>query len=329
MILVTGGAGYIGSLLTQELVKRKIPTRILDSFIFGKQSIEKFKNKIEIVKGDIRNPPKGIFKDITTVIHLAGLSNDPTANFDPQTNYQINTVSTINLANLAKQNKVKRFIFGSSCSIYDQGLKKRQIIQDENSFVNPIAPYSLSKLKAEKGILPLADDKFTVVVVRKGTVFGYSPRMRYDLVVNTMIKDALQKGKITVLAEGKQWRPLISINDVACGYIKLLKTPKQKINKEIFNLLTDNFRIIDIAKKVKKAVSHLMKVDLQIEKAIIETRSYKVSNKKMQKVLKFFPKDTIEDFVSEMVKKELEDFDNPKYYNIQWMKLLYQKGKYF
>lgn len=332
MILITGGAGYVGSILVPTLLKNNYSVRVLDSLIFGKQSLRDVKDKIELVKGDIRNPPKRIFKGIKAVIHLAGLSNDPTANFDPKANYQINALATIQLARLAKNQKVERFIFGSSCSIYDQGLEKGYILQDEKAKVNPTAPYSVSKLTAEENILPLADNKFCVTVLRKGTIFGYSPRMRYDLVVNTMIKDAFLSKKINIKAAGKQWRPLISIKDATKGYQKILTSPITKVNKQIFNLLSDNYMIITVGKTVQKNLKSHIKVNLAVEKVIIETRSYKVSGRKMKELLYFSPSESISSSIKEIIghinQNQISDFNNPAYYNIQWMKLMYQKGKY-
>lgn len=333
MILVTGGAGYVGSVLVKKLVNKKYPVRVFDSLIFGGASLKDVKKKIELVKGDIRNPPRNIFKGIKTVIHLAGLSNDPTANFDPKANFEINTLGTIKLARLARQNKVQRFIFASSCSIYDQGLNSKQRMLNEDSIVNPTAPYSFSKFMAEQKILPLADNNFVVVVVRKGTVFGYSPRMRYDLVVNTMVKDAFLNGKITVLCSGKQWRPLISVNDITKAYLLLITAPQNKINRQIFNVLAYNLRIVDVAKQVKKVVSKHIPVKLIIDKRIIETRSYKVSDRKISRILGYKAQEKLTDTVKELIKKiklnKKDDFNNPNYYNIEWMKLHYQKGKYF
>lgn len=332
MILVTGGAGYIGSVLVKKLVSKKYPVRVFDSLIFGDSALNDVKEKIELIKGDIRNPPKNLFKDIRTVIHLAGLSNDPTANFDPTANYEINTLGTIKLALHAKQNKVKKFIFASSCSIYDQGLSSKTKVLNEDSVVNPTAPYSYSKFMAEQKILPLADDKFNIIVVRKGTVLGYSSRMRYDLVVNTMVKDAFSTGKITILCSGKQWRPLISVDDVVKAYLLLIDHAKNKINRQIFNVLAYNLQIVDVAKQVKEIVSKHVPVRLIIDKRVVETRSYKVSNKKISQILGFEAKEKLSDTVSHLIKKikknKKDDFHKPNYYNIEWMKLYYQKGKY-
>lgn len=329
MILVTGGAGYIGSVLVPLLVKNNYLVRVFDALIFGSKSLDCCRNKIELIKGDIRCPPKNLFKGIKAVIHLAGLSNDPTANFDPKTNYQVNTLATINLAYMAKENKVERFIFGSSCSVYDQGLGKYTKLQDEKSPVNPTAPYSLSKLLAEENILPLADRKFCLTIVRKGTVVGFSPRMRYDLVVNTMVKDAFYRNKIKIFAKGKQWRPLIVVDDVVLAYLKLLQAPIDKINKEIFNVVAFNLQIIDVARKVQKTLIPFKKVFLDINDLVLESRSYKVSGRKIEKKLGFTPKWTIEKAILEIVKKikdgKVNDFDNPCYYNIQWMKRQYCK----
>ncbi|MBI2029098.1 NAD(P)-dependent oxidoreductase [Candidatus Gottesmanbacteria bacterium] len=329
MILITGGAGYIGSVLVKHLLNQNYKVRVIDSFWFGKESLAEYKNKIEIVEGDIRNPPKDIFKNIDSVIHLAGFSNDPTANFDTKTNFEINTYATLSFAKQAKSKGVKQFIFGSSCSIYDQGFTSKIKTLRESDKVFPKSAYSLSKYQAEQGLLDLASNKFCVVVVRKGTVYGYSSRMRYDLVINTMVKDALSYGKINVLAGGVQFRPLISVDDVARGYILFLKQNSSKLNKNIFNLLSNNFRIIDVAKIVKKSLKKYRNVSISVSDVFIETRNYKVSNKKIKKYLNFKPVDNIESIAKDMIKKiykfKKTDFDNFNYYNIEWMKRMYEK----
>lgn len=332
MILVTGGAGYIGSVLIKHLLKENYQVSVIDTFWFGEDSLSEYKGKIEIVKGDIRYPLKGIFKDIECVIHLAGFSNDPTANFDTKTNFEINTLATISFAKEAKKRGVKKFIFGSSCSVYDQGLMTKTRILDEEDKIFPKAAYSLSKYKAENSLLEMADSSFCVTIVRKGTVYGYSSRMRYDLVVNTMIKDALSKGRLNVLGGGIQFRPLISVDDVGRGYLLFLKADSKKINKNVFNLLSKNYRIIDVARLVKKGLPGKSNMVINVSKVLLDRRNYKVSNKKIIKVLGFRPTDDITSVVKNTITQikmnRKDDFDNFNYYNIEWMRRRYEKQKY-
>lgn len=328
MILVTGGAGYVGSVLSEKLIRKNYKVRVFDNFTFGAESLDNIKNKIEIIKGDIRKPPDNIFKGINTVIHLAGFSNDPTANYNPLLNYQVNTLGTIKLAKAAKEKGVRRFIFGSSCSVYDQGIKGGSKLLTESAEISPSAPYSYSKYTAEKSILPLADEKFTVVVLRKGTVYGLSPRMRFDLVINQMVKDAISLRLIKVYCQGKQWRPFIDVGQAAECYIKIVKVPSTLINGQIFNLLSFNMTIDDLAKNIYKAASRFLKVNLKVYKKTVDSRSYRVSNEKIRKRLGIKLVDnfhiSINTFIKKLINSKISDFTNPIYYNIDWMKLNYQ-----
>lgn len=330
MILVCGGAGYIGSVLSRKLLEAGFKVRVFDKFYFGKKPLSPLLGRIETVAGDIRDFREEILDGVETVIHLAGLSNDPTSEFNPQANHQINTVGTTNLAKAAKKKGVARFVFASSCSIYDffNGDDK---IKDEESHVDPIVPYSLSKFAAEGEIRKLASDDFCVVILRKGTVFGFSPRMRFDLVVNTMVKDAFSKDTIYVIGDGLHWRPLVDVGDVASAYQAALGAPQDKVNGQIFNISLDNFQVKEIAKEVKEALSKNFSVDPKIEhvEAKGKIRSYRVSNKKAGNLLRFTPKTTIEQSVRRIATHikngDIADFDNSLYYNIDWMKPIFEK----
>lgn len=330
MILVTGGAGYVGAVLCENLIQKGLPIRIFDQFYFGKEPIKSLSTQAEIVEGDIRNFPEKILDDVDTLIHLAAISNDPTADFAPEANHQINTISTIKLAKIAKKMGVKKFIFASSCSIYDLGKTDGVKLQSEDAKVKPTAAYSVSKFAAEKGLLALADENFCVVILRKGTVFGFSPRMRYDLVVNTMVKDGLSKQVIKIYGEGIEWRPLVDVGDVANAYWAALVAPKESVNGQIVNIALDNFLVKDVGFLVQRTLAKL-----SINSKIIfvpnkgKIRSYKVSNGKAEKILNFKPKNSIEKSVTKMVKEirdgNLLDFENPVYYNIDWMRPILEK----
>ncbi len=326
MILVTGGAGYIGVVLVKELLKKGISVRIFDKLYFGEKPLEEFRDRIDLVQGDIRNFDRAILNDIDAVAHLAGLSNDPTAEFNPAANMEMNAKGTAELATVCKEKGIRKFTYASSCSIYDRGLFAEDLIQDENAPVQPRAAYAISKYKGERALLELADEDFYPVILRQGTVYGYSPRMRYDLVVNTFVKDALQKGKLTVFCGGEMWRPLIDITDAAGAHICCLEADETKIGGNIYNISYKNYRILEVAYRVKKALEDIVDVEIDVDYFERKTRSYRVSTKKIETELGFKPTVSIEDSARDMAHKIIDgnaaDMENPLYYNINWMTLL-------
>jgi len=327
-ILVTGGGGYIGVVLAEELLKRGYAVKLLDTFYWGMEPIKNIKDKVEIVQADIRDVGKEVLKDVSAVIHQAGLSNDPMAEFNPEANFEINTKATKRFAQLCKENGVKRFTFASSASIYDKGLLAEDILQDENSKVSPKAAYSTSKYQAEKELLKLADKIFCPVIFRQGTVYGFSPRMRYDLVVNTMLKTAMMINKLLVFCGGEQWRPLVDIHDVAQAHILAIESPEEKVCGQIFNLVYKNYRVLELAHWVRKALREIkdLNPEIEVDYSPRKDRSYRISGEKIKKVLGWEPKISVEESLKDMIKKIEEysytDWLNPKYYNIEWMKLL-------
>lgn len=332
-ILVTGGGGYIGVLLVEKLLEKGYRVRVFDKFFWGEKPLGHLKGKIETVQGDIRKPPASIVKGISAVIHLAAFSNDPMAEFDPKANYEVNTLGTKRIAQLAKKNGVGRFILASSASIYDRGLKAKIELRDEKAKVKPIAPYSVSKYEAERELLKLADDDFCPVILRKGTVYGASPRMRYDLVVNTLFRDGFLTKKLTVFCGGVQWRPLVDVEDVVGAYLLCLTAPEEKVKGEIFNLVYKNYRVLEVAREVKKAFKKVLGKDLEIDvdNSFRKDRSYKISGRKIKRVLGWEPKISVGQSVERMIKKAKaqgwNDFMHPKYYNIKWMSPIFRAEK--
>jgi len=327
-VLVTGGGGYIGTILAEKLLDRGYTVKLLDTFYWGMEPLKNIRDKVEIVQADIRDIDKSVLKDVTAVIHQAGLSNDPMAEFNPKANYEINTYATKELAEMCKENGVKRFTFASSGSIYDIGLLAEDVLQNEETKVHPKAAYSVSKYKAERELLKLADANFEPVIMRQGTVYGFSPRMRYDLVVNTMLKTALLYNKLIVFCGGEQWRPLIDISDVAEAHIIAIEADAKDVAGQIFNLVYKNYRVLELAHWVQKALQELkgMNPEIEVDYSPRRDRSYRISGEKIKKVLNWEPKVSVEDSLKNMIKKIDEygytDYMHPKYYNIEWMKLL-------
>lgn len=326
-ILVTGGGGYIGVVTVEELLKNGYQVKVMDTFYWGTKPLNHLRDKIELIKQDIRNVKPQILANVSHVIHTAGLSNDPMAEYNPTANFQINTQATKRFARMCRRAGVGKFIYASSASIYYQGTVNNSL-QDEKSPVNPKAAYSLSKYLAENELLKMVNTSFCPIIFRQGTVFGFSPKMRYDLVVNTMVKDALATGKITVLCRGKQWRPLVDVRDVARAYILALCAPEEKVRGQVFNLVYKNYQILPLAKIVKKVLEKITNSNIRIEvdNSDRKDRSYRISSGKIKKVLDWQPTIHVEASISDMVKNiekwRYKDFNNPKFYNIEWMKLL-------
>ncbi|MEK6868116.1 MAG: SDR family oxidoreductase [Nanoarchaeota archaeon] len=333
-ILVVGGAGYVGAVLIREMLERGYAIKVLDRLFYGTVGLDDIKDKVELIVGDIRSFNPNILDDVEAVINLSGLSNDPTAEYNPEANYEMNTVATAKLAQICKQKGVRRFIFASSCSIYDVGEtnEDKDIIFDETAPVAPKAAYSRSKYEAEKLLLAMQDENFSPVILRKGTVYGFSPRMRYDLVVNTFLKDALTKGKISLYFGGEMWRPLVEVRDVAKAYITCLQAEEEKVRGQIFNVTYKNFRISELALHVQKALSASnIPVEIVPNYAYKGVRNYRVSGKKMQNLLNFTPTISVEESVKHMLEnirlQKYDDFDNPRYYNIKWLQMLEEADK--
>lgn len=329
VILVVGGAGYVGSVLVQELLARGFAVRVFDRLFYGDRGLALVRDRIELVVGDMRQMDPRILKDVSAVVNLGRLSNDPTAEYNPEANYEMNTVASIALAEECIRAGVRRYLFSSSCSIYDVGVNdpERDVFLTEETPVQPTAAYSRSKYEAERGLLALADPNFVPVILRNGTIYGFSSRMRYDLVVNTFVKDALSKGYITIYYGGEMWRPLVEVRDVARAFARLLTAEEDRIAGQIFNLVYRNYRISELALRVQRGLREVgVKVEIRADYQYKGVRTYRVLGKKLDRVVGFEPQISVEDSVKHMVSQirqnGLTDFDNPRYYNIQWMKLL-------
>jgi nucleoside-diphosphate-sugar epimerase len=328
-ILLVGGAGYVGCVLAQELIERGYAVRILDRFFYGRQGLAGFQDRVEIVQADMRSIPPEAFDDVNVVVNIGGLSNDPTAEYNPKANYEMNTVASVKLAQLCQEHRITRYLYASSCSIYDRGVtdEERDVLLDETAMVEPSAAYSSSKYAAERELLAMASPSFTVGILRKGTLFGFSPRMRYDLVVNTFVKDAMTKGYLTLHFGGEMWRPLVEVRDAARAYVLLLQVDSKLISGRIFNLVYRNFRISELALRVRGALAEVgIQADLRTEYSYKGVRNYRVSGRELERVLNFQPTITVEESVRTMVEEirrnNYTDFDNPRYYNIRWMRTL-------
>ena len=326
MVLLTGGAGYIGSVAVRELLDKGYTVRVLDRFLYGEHPLDEIRDRIEVVQGDICRLDEDVLDGVSSVIHLAGFSNDPTAEVNPEANHRMNTIATRTLAEACKRKGVDRFLFASSCALYDRGRDAADGIQDEDSEVEPRAPYATSKYEAERILADMTDETFRPTILRHGTVYGWSPRMRYDLVVNTFVKSAFQTGALTVHSGGRMWRPVVDVKDVARCYAECIECDLDAIGGRIFNVSYENYTVLMIAEKVKEALSGIVDLDVKVQDDDRLGRSYRVSTDRIETAIGFRPTVSVQDSVRDLAGKLQAgisvDFDNPKYYNIKWLELL-------
>lgn len=325
-ILVTGGAGYLGAVLVPKLVRAGHHVRVLDLFLYGDKTMfpENLVSggKLELVRGDLRDIPlvRELLRGITTVIHLAGISNDPSSDLDPSLTKAVNIKASEHLIDAARIAGVKRFINASSSSVY--GIKDEPDVTEALK-LEPLTVYSESKAIIED-YLERNKGTMTTVSVRSATICGYSPRMRLDLTVNILTHHALKKGKISVFG-GSQKRPNIHIDDISDLYVQLVEAPTDVINGEKFNACGANHTVQEIAELVRSTVAP----DCPIEKVPTDDlRSYHISAEHLRRKLGFTPKRTIADAIRDVANAFGENkFGNPDddiYYNVRVMKRVLQ-----
>jgi nucleoside-diphosphate-sugar epimerase len=323
-VLVTGGAGYIGCVLTRRLVERGYRVRVLDRLYWGKEPLASIGDAVELIVEDVRDMSPAALEGVDSVVHLAGLSNDPTAEYDPGANWQMNAVATETLGRACVRYGVERLVFASSCSLYD-GLAAG--MHDENAPIAPRGAYAESKRYGEQALLALLDDGLCPVILRNGTVFGYSPRMRFDLVVNTFVKDALLQERLLLHGGGWMWRPLVDVHDVSDAMIAALEAPPELVRGEAFNVLHSNYQIRELAMLVAGSVQ-LLGRQVRLEEMPVppRTRDYECSNAKLAQRLGFIPSRSVVEAVAHMLERiDVDDrssLTDPRYYNIRWLELL-------
>lgn len=314
-LLIAGGAGYVGSRLIPMLLERGYGVDVVDLMWFGNH----LPKEVGIVQKDIFKCHEEDLRPYEQIIFLAGLSNDPMAEFSPSVNFVFNGALPSYLAFTAKKAGVRRFIYGSSCSVYGYTVNE---LYNEQSPVTCGYPYGISKLQGERGVLQMQDEKFSVIALRKGTVCGYSPRMRLDLIVNAMFKSAMVDRKITV-NNPSIWRPVVDIRDAATAYLRAIQADYALSG--VFNVASGNYTVGQVGDLVKYEIEKLNghRVDLEL-KNIADFRNYKVATDKARTYLGFQPQHTIEDIVADLYehKSSFEDYNKDEFYNIKVFKKL-------
>lgn len=308
-VLILGGAGYIGSVTTKLFLSKGAKVTVLDNLLFGGEAlIDLFGNpKFKFIYGDIRKKTdlESATVDVDVAINLAALVGEPLCSKYPKLAKEINYEAACIIGDIAKKGGVKKYIFVSTCSNY--GINTSGKEATEETAVNPLSLYAETKINAEKYILSLASASFSPIVVRFATVFGISPRMRFDLLVSELIKEAFLTKKITVY-KPEVFRPLIHVNDAAEALFILAKTSK-KIKGEIFNIGFGNFQKREI---IEKIIARIPKVKVKVIGAAKDKRNYKVSFEKARKKIGFQAKRSLDEGIEEIIQAlEWKIFPNP------------------
>jgi nucleoside-diphosphate-sugar epimerase len=309
-IMVTGAGGYIGSTLVDKLLASGHKVIGLDRYFFGEDLLKDTLShpNFKLIRKDIRDVEPSDFIGVDGVCDLAALSNDPAGDLDPTL-----------VARAAKDAGVKRYVLASSCSIYGTGAGASLT---EESPTAPITAYAKANLEAEQDTLPLADEKFCVTALRQATVFGMSKRTRFDLVINQMTLNAVEKGRIFVTGGGSQWRPVVHVRDTAQAFIDVLSADPKKVNGEIFNVGMTNIQIITIAETVRDTLP--IPVELEVMPDSPDKRDYNVSFDKIKRTIGFVaqhsPADGVREIFEALQKGQIAPEANS--YTVSWYKKL-------
>ncbi|NEP58297.1 MAG: SDR family oxidoreductase [Symploca sp. SIO2G7] len=330
-VLVTGHKGYIGTVLVPMLLAQGHEVVGFDSDLYTNSTFGEGIQEISDIKKDIRDVEASDLEGFEAVLHLAGLSNDPLGNLNPNLTYDINHLASVRLAELAKQVGVSRFIFSSSCSNYGAG--GEDWLTEESSF-NPVTPYGISKVRTEQDVTKLADDNFSPTFLRNATAFGVSPRLRFDLVLNNLVAWAFTTGKVYIKSDGSPWRPIVHIEDISRAFVAVMNAPREVIHNQAFNVARneDNYRIRELADIVEETVP-----GCQIEYAQDagpDKRCYRVNASKIREAIpEFQPQWDARKGAQELyqayqkVGLTLEEFEGPRYQRIAHIKQLLGSGK--
>ena len=283
-ILITGAGGYIGTTLVEMALEAGHEVVALDRFFFGENLMRDFldNRKFSLMKTDIRDVTPADLEGIDVVMDLAALSNDPSGSLSPELTTSINYKGRVHVAEAAKAAGVPRYILASSCSIYGFG---ETTSLTEESPASPLTEYAKSTYSAERNAMELGDDTFCVSATRNATVFGLSRRMRFDLVVNQMTRNAVEKGQITVMGGGEQWRPLVHVRDVARAFLTIAAQPTEKVNRQVFNVGSDNYQVRSLAFTVRENLPFPVTIETLPDNN--DKRNYNVSFDKAREMIGF------------------------------------------
>ncbi len=338
-VLVTGHLGYIGVVLVPMLLERGYEVVGLDSDLFADSTFGDLSSPVPTIKKDVRDVQAADLEGFDAVLHLAGLSNDPLGNLNPELTFDINHKASVRLATLAKEMGIARFIFSSSCSNY--GAAGDTILTEEAAF-NPVTPYGRSKVLVEQDVARLADASFSPTFLRNSTAYGVSPRLRFDLVLNNLVAWAFTTGQVLLKSDGTPWRPIVHIEDISRAFIAVLEAPREKIHNEAFNVgrNEDNYQIRELAQIAAETVPGSEVVfardaagDARKFDVGKDARNYRVDSSKILRVLpEFQPQWNARKGAQELYEAykrhgvTLEEFEGPRYQRIAHIKKLLSEG---
>lgn len=334
-VLVTGGAGYLGSVLCQQLVASHHQVRVLDKGYWGYDHLRKAARGVEIVPKDVREVESIDLDGIDAVVHLAGLSNDPTAEFHPEANLEVTVKASKRLWDCcAAESRPIKVVCASTASLYDGSVEAEATETADASQLCMNYPYSEAKYLAEKSLFECANhpwNKISAVVLRMATLWGWSPRMRTDLAINAMVLSALQNGKITVHCDGMQWRPMCHVQDAAAAYVAMLDAPS--VHGNIFNVVSDNWVLLDLAHRVSSLVEERVKVSIPVIVTYGKERrrSYRVSGDRLRTKTSWLPAVDLRLGVTQII-NEWKEHGYPEILqstNMAWMEHLLALDPFF
>ena len=325
-ILVTGGAGYLGSVLIPKLLVRGHTVRSLDIGYFGVEHIRAMRPTVEIVRNDIRSviadkaALEALLKDIDVVVHLAAISNDPSAELNPKLTEEVNFEASRDLATACKERGI-RFIFSSSCSVYGEAPGE----VDEDGATNPLTVYARSKVDTDAFLLSIADKNWRPAILRNGTLFGFSPRMRFDLVINIFSYCSTLYNEVRVFGDGQQWRPFLHVADCARAFVYFVENPNHR--HLICNIAHENLRVVDLIGIFQKINPKCEPVYVKLDNP--DNRNYNVSVARMKEEgIQPNVKVTTgaEEIVEAIITGRIADPEAIYYRNAKWLKELTEIG---
>lgn len=325
-VLLTGHLGYIGTIMAPLLSDAGHEVVGLDSDLFGQCTFGEAPASFPNIGKDIRDVELGDLRGFDAIIHLAGLSNDPLGNLNPDLTYEINYHASVHLARLAKEAGVERFLFSSSCSTYGAAGDR---VLDETAEFNPVTPYGRSKVLVEQDVALFADERFSPTFLRNATAYGASPRLRFDLVLNNLVAWAFTTGRVLIKSDGSPWRPIVHIEDISRAFLAVLEAPRECVHSVALNVgrSDENYQIRELAEIVSETVP-----DCKIEYAADagpDKRCYRADFSRIRSLLPGFkPQWTARRGAEELYDAykrtglKLEDFEGERYKRIDHLQKL-------